>query len=494
VLRLAWPDFRQERLDPSQESIAQRQAYTAPMYESLLAVKPLDGSPVPGLAERWETSADGLAWTFYLRKGVKFHNGDEMTAEDVKFSVEMFMSKRSKSAQRKRFARAIKSIEVVDPYTVRFNLNTPWPSIPWFFNPRGAAETTVLPKRYVEQVGWDGFEQKPIGTGPWKFSKREVGSFIEYEAVADHWRKAPEFQTLRATLIPEERTRVALLKNGEADIAPISVDTMKEIKAAGVEVVTIPLTTASRIQFWGTYLPESGPFHDIRVRKALNLAINREELAQALFPGAAQVAAFYPSDPKALGFPQDITPYPYDPEQAKALLAEAGYPNGFSFDLHSLAMPGVPAEQARRICEAVAGYWEKIGVKPKIVPTDIAWLRPRYRKKPQSPDIIGNASFFSTTVKNLAALDLFIFFQFDGGIVRLANNVDDLITKAVTAPTLEELKRYSEEAYRKLYNDYQGVPLFYLSVPYGVGPKVTNFLYSPGFESGMMFLEYVKHK
>ncbi|MBI2916856.1 MAG: ABC transporter substrate-binding protein [Chloroflexi bacterium] len=495
-LTVAWQDFQFEKLDPTQESLGERQAYVGPMFESLLAVKPIEGTPTAALAERWETSADGQTWTFFLRKDVKFHNGDPMTAEDVKFSWERWTSAESKSAQKARFKTNIASVDVVDPYTVKYNLTAPWPSLPYFLAPRGAAEGTILPKKYVEQIGWEAFEQKPVGTGAWKFSQREVGTFVEYEAVADHWRKAPEFKTLRMLKVPEERTRVAMLRNGEVDIAPISIDAISEVQGAGFNVVKVPNTVSFRIHLWGSYVPESGPLNDIRVRQALNLAINREEFASSLFPGAASVAAFFPPAPDSLGFPRDIKPYLYDVARAKALLAEAGVPNGFNLDLFSGALgTGLGPEVNTRGAETVASYWEKIGVKAKIIPTDIAFLRPRYQKHPQS-ELIGKASTFNTTAKDLAVLDAAIFFlnsQGKGG-VRLADNVDDLINGALKATSEAELVRLSEETYRKLHSEYRGVPLVYVSLPYGVGPRVTNVLYSPGFESIPMFLEYAKRK
>src|SRR5437867_7119554 len=178
-------------------------------------VKPMPGkSMASSLAESWSVSPDGLVYDFVLRKGVKFHNGDALTAEDVKFSFERY---------RGIFAKTLKErvavIETPDPGRVRFRLKQPWPDFMTFYGTRASAAGWVVPKKYVEKVGDDGFKKAPIGAGPYRFVSFNPGVELVVEAYEQYWRKAPNVKRLVLKSIPDEATRLASLKRGEVDIA-----------------------------------------------------------------------------------------------------------------------------------------------------------------------------------------------------------------------------------------------------------------------------------
>ena len=322
---------------------------------------------------------------------------------------------------------------------------------------RPGIEGIVLPKAYIEKVGWDGFAQKPVGTGPWKFVKHEVGNFIEFEAVKDHWRASPNFDRLRTVLVKEAATRVAMLKTGQVDVARISLDEVQDVSKAGFKIAEDPQPTSVRIHLYATYYDKAGPVKDVRVRQALNLAVNRQEIVDTLLHGKGKPAAVFPSSPISIGYPADLKPYPYDPAKAKKLLAEAGYPNGFAIKLFALPTGGFT--QYLQLAEIVAGYWEAIGVKTSIVPTDIGAFRPLYIANPQSPKIVGQAGTFATTGRLNGSDSLRIWWSAKGRIIKMANTVDDIAAKAAGEATIDGIAAQVRKAYKVLYDEYRGVPI-----------------------------------
>ena len=178
-------------------------------------VKPMPGNAMaPSLAESWTMSKDGLIYEFVLRKGVKFHNGETMTAEDVKFSFERY-----RGASAKELKGKVARVEVVDPLRIRFVLKQAWPDFLTFYATPATGAAWIVPKKYVEQVGDDGFKKAPVGAGPYRFASFKPGVELTLEAFEGYWRKTPSVKTLRWKVIPEESTRLAALKRGEVDIA-----------------------------------------------------------------------------------------------------------------------------------------------------------------------------------------------------------------------------------------------------------------------------------
>src|SRR5262245_11115163 len=177
-------------------------------------VRPYPGHKMgPSLAESWEESEDGLDYTFTLRPGLKFHNGDPLTTEDVKFSFERYRGAAA-SVLHERVAR----VEIVDPRVVRFHLKSPWPDFMTFFGSTASAVGLVVPKKYLTQVGDDGFKKHPIGAGPYKFVSQVPGVEVTLEAFTDYWRRAPNVKTLVMRSVPEATTRAVMVRTGEADI------------------------------------------------------------------------------------------------------------------------------------------------------------------------------------------------------------------------------------------------------------------------------------
>jgi peptide/nickel transport system substrate-binding protein len=286
--------------------------------------KPMPGqSFAPSLAESWSLSKDGLVWEFVLRRNVRFHNGEAMTAEDVKFSFERYRGSGAKLLKDK-----VAAVEVVEPHRVRFRLKRPWPDFMTFYATPATGAAWVVPKKYVEKVGDEGFKRAPVGAGPYKFVAFRPGVELVLEAHDGYWRKTPTVKTLVLRVIPDEATRLAALKRGEVDIAysitgPLAEE-LKRTPGLLLKPTYMPFTSwLVPVEQWD---PKS-PWNDRRVRQAANLAIDREGINQAAYLGLAKVASsIIPSQMEYFWQP----PAPrYDPAGARKLLAEAGYPNGF---------------------------------------------------------------------------------------------------------------------------------------------------------------------
>ena len=315
-------------------------------------VKPMPGNPMAAsLAESWTVSDDQRAYEFKLREGLTFHNGDPFTAEDVKFT---FLRYKSPILHEK-----VREVEIVDPYRVRFHLHQPWPDFMAYYGTLATGAGWIVPKKYLETVGDDGFKNHPIGLGPYKFVSHTPGVELVMDAVESYWRKVPYVKRLVFKSVPEGTTRLAMLKKGEVDIAyDLDVPAAEEVKrdprlrlafSGGIGVFYLDF-----LEQWD---PKS-PWHDQRVRLAANYALDRQALSDAERLGASPPVGSI--IPRTFEFALPIEPYPYDPAKAKRLLTEAGYPNGF--DAGEL----YPAPPHFSLGEAVANYLGAVGIKARL--------------------------------------------------------------------------------------------------------------------------------
>src|SRR5256712_5621508 len=285
-------------------------------------VKPMPGNMMTAsLAEWWPLSPDRGTYEFKLRQGLKFHNGAPFTAEDVKFSF--YRAKTSRVLKEK-----VRDVEIVDPYRVRFHLHEPFPDFMAFYGTLATASSWIVPKKYVEKVGDDGFKKQPVGLGPYKFVSSTPGIEIVMEANESYWRKMPSVKRLVFKSVPEPTTRAAMLKKGEVDIAylldaPTALELKRDpnLKLAFSRAIGIHF-----LDFFDQWDPKS-PWADKRVRLAANEAIDPRSPNEAENLGASRLTGSLV--PRKFEFPLAIEPYSYDPAKAKQLLAEAGYPQGF---------------------------------------------------------------------------------------------------------------------------------------------------------------------
>jgi peptide/nickel transport system substrate-binding protein len=318
-------------------------------------VRPLPGERTgPALAESWSESQDGLTYEFKLRSGLKFHNGDPCTAEDVVFSFTRY-----KGVGAAEFKAKVKNVEVVDARTVRFHLHQPWPDFMTFYGTTATAAGIVVPKKYLEQVGEDGFKKHPIGMGPYKFVSHTPGIELVLDANAAYWRHPPYIKRIIMKGVPEPTTRLAMLKRGEADISfALEGEVAEEVKRdPKLTLVDTRHASIQWLDFAEQWDPKS-PWHDKRVRLAANYALDRQAINEAACLGFCPPTAVI--IPRVMDFALQTEPLPYDPKKATDLLKEAGYPNGF--DAGELA----PIPPFYVMGEAVVNYLNAVGIRVKM--------------------------------------------------------------------------------------------------------------------------------
>src|SRR5881409_3562060 len=333
-------------------------------------VRPLPNQKMgPSLAESWTESPDGLTYEFKLRRGLKFHNGDPLTTEDVKFSFERY-----KGAAAKEFQTRVRTVEIVDPLTIRFRLNSPWPYFMTFYGTTASGAGIVVPKKYLTQVGDDGFRKHPIGAGPYKFVSHTPGVDVVLEAYTGYWRRVPNVRRLVLKSVPDGSTRLAMLKTGEADIA-VALDGPEGIEVKRdprLQLVSSRHASIFWLEFAEQWDPKS-PWHDKRLRQAVNLALDRKTTNEAACLGFCPPAGVIV--PRVMDFALQVEPPPYDPQKAKQLLAEAGYPNGLD------AGDFVPIPPFFATAEAAVNFLNAVGIRVKMRPVERAAFYAAWQEK-----------------------------------------------------------------------------------------------------------------
>jgi peptide/nickel transport system substrate-binding protein len=432
-------------------------------------VKPMPGKLQEAcLAESWTESADAKSYEFVIRKGVKFHNGDPITSEDVKFSFERY-----KGAAHDLMKSKVASIETPDPQRVVFKLKEPWPDFLTFYS-SASGSGWVVPKKYVEKVGDEGFKKAPIGAGPYKFVSFNPGVELVLEAFEGYWRKVPSVKTLVMKVIPDEATRLAALKRGEVDIAySVRGELAQEIEQTkGLTLKPVVLQGPNWLYFPEQWDPKS-PFSNLKVRQAINFAIDRQGMNDALFRGKCKITNnavvpytfdYYWQPPNAV----------YDPEKAKKLMAEAGYPNGF--DAGIMTCDSSYANMA----EVSVDNLQAIGIKIKLQPIERAGFFAGYGSKKYPKGIIQAASAaFGNAATRMAS------FVVKDGAFCYGNypDIDELFPKQ--AEELDKKKRGEilDKMQQLVDEKAMYVPIWQLAFLSGIGPRVGESAFGliPGF-------------
>src|SRR5262245_1684646 len=354
-------------------------------------VKPMPGNPMaPSLAESWTVSKDGLSYEFVVRKGVVFHNGDTLTAEDVKFSFDRY-----RGAAAKLLKEKVVAVEVVDPYRVRFRLKEPWPDFMTFYATPASGAGWIVPKKYVEKVGDEGFKKAPIGAGPYRFVSFTPGVELVLEAFEAYWRKAPNVKRLVLKAIPDEATRLAALKRGEVDIAYAIRGAMAE-ELQRTPGLTLKPNVGQATQW--VYFPEQwdpkSPWYDRRVRLAVNHAIDRPTMNRAETLGFSRLTGSI--IPPSFEFYWQSPGYAYDPARARQLLAEAGYPKGFDAGEFF-------CDAASVIAEPIINYLNAVGIRARLRPIERAAFFRGYAERKYRGLIQGGSGAFGNAATRIEA-------------------------------------------------------------------------------------------
>jgi peptide/nickel transport system substrate-binding protein len=340
------------------------------IFDTLLYRDPVTWKYKPLLAKscKW---VDDVTIDAELRQGITFHDGSTFDADDVVYTLN-FVSDPDTKVFSPRNVNWIKNVEKLGPYKVRIHLQEPFPAAFEYLS----SATPIYPKEYYEKVGPKGFGLKPIGTGPYKVVEVEPGKAVTMVKYEDYFGDSPKgnpsIETIRMRIIPEVATKVAELMSGDLDWAWLIPKDQAE-NLAKVPGIHVDFAETMRVGFLYFNCVSDTPFKKLKVRQAVAHAIDRQAIVDNLVGENSRVvhAVCYPSQFGCID--DEVVKYDYDPEKAKKLLAEAGYPDGFEFDFH--------AYRERPYAEAVIGYLHAIGLKPKLIYMKWAALREKWEAK-----------------------------------------------------------------------------------------------------------------
>jgi peptide/nickel transport system substrate-binding protein len=419
-------------------------------------VKPMPGQvAAPALAESWSVSRDGLAYEFVLPKGARFHTGDPVTADDVRFSFERY-----RGAGHKTLKEGVAAVEVPDPGRVRFRLKQPWPDFLTFYTSATGA-SWIVPRKYVEKVGDEGFKKVPVGAGPYRFVSFTPGVELVLEAFEPYWRKTPNIKRLVFRVIPDESTRLAALKRGEVDIVySIRGALAEELRRTpGLTLKPTVIQATFWLYFADQWDPKS-PWHDRRVRLAANHAIDRTAINQAETLGFSKITGSI--IPSTFDFYWQPPAYAYDPGKARQLLAEAGHPKGFDAGEYFCDVAYA------NLGEAVVNYLQAVGIRIKLRPLERAAFFKGYGEKSFRNIIQGASGAFGNTATRLEA-----FVATDGTYVYGSYpDIDGLFREQGAELDRKKREGILQGIQQLVHDKAMFAPIWELAFLNGVGPRL----------------------
>ena len=482
-----------------------------PAFEWLVEVHPETGQYVPWLAESWEIAKDGRSWRFKLQKGVPFHHGyGEFTAKDVVHNHALWCDEKYPGRKDPPFSAyrpgicAINRIEVVNDHEIVMHCKNVCLDTLFYYS--SAANVMIFSKAQWEKEGEEGYEKNPAGTGPYIFKERQLSRYVLYErAPTPHWKHGTvDWKELQMSWTLEEPTRQAQLLAGETHLTELNKDLTDDLVAKGYKLIR-SRTTAQQVQinFGGLYFgtedkqtgryAESGgttgkldpkvPWTNIKVRQAMNKAINRDELRKVLYKGRANpmyVHGFYPDlpgwDPTwEKRFPEL---YGYDPKAAKRLLAEAGFPNGFKAKGWLFPFAGAP--ELISLMESVQVQLREVGIEIELEESDwVAKIRPTLR------DRKANGYLWAIPPSKKAVEAQLVVFN-TGGLAHMFET-DELYAMWRELLQIADTKAF-EEQLRKIGNykfeQFETIPLFDVFIEVVVDPKIIEDWPFSGWDGG----------
>lgn len=415
----------------------------------------------PNLAEAW-SAVDELTYEFRLRQGVTFHNGEPFNADVVKWNYDRILNPDQNSRGRASIS-LVTQVEVIDDYTVHIKTSAPFPVLFARNTYAGTGSVVMLPPRYVQEQGDELAAQNPVGTGPFTFVEWQRGDRLTIEANADYWGGRPNIDQVTFRFIPETATRIAALLSGEVDvIESVPPDQVERIESSGQATVA-ETSTGMIVSYYQFNTVTDSPIKDVKVRQAINHAIDMESIVEAILGGHGQQRPI-PLDPNDFGLNPDLQPYAYDPEKATALLTEAGYADGFSFTMHT---SNGRYMQDKAVSETIAADLAEIGITVDVQPQEWGVYLDMLAQKTAGPmAIIGwGSGLFDADV-------LVDEFQSEATYASFADpNIDELLLQARTEGDEAKRIEYFHEAQRLLVEQAAFAAAYQANAIFGIGPR-----------------------
>jgi len=422
-------------------------------------VKPMpEKSMAPSLAESWSASADGLVYEFVLRKGARFHNGEPVTAEDVKFSFERY-----RGVSAKVLKDRVAAVDAPDSRRVRFRLKQAWPDFLTYYATPATGAAWIVPKKYVEKVGEEGFKKAPIGAGPYKFVSFTPGIELVMEAFDGYWRKTPSVKRIVFKTVPDAVTRLAMLKRGEVDIAyAMSGELGEEVRRTpGLTLRPTPFVSTHWVLFADQW-DQASPWHDRRVRLAATQAVDRQAINQAVTLGFSKITGSI--IPTSFDFYWQPPLYPHDPAKSKQLLAEAGYPKGF--DAGDFWCDAAACVYSEPVLNDLQG----VGIKSKLRPIERASFMKSYQEKKLKNLIWGLAGIPGNVATRIEPYMISAGTYAYGGYP----DIDGLFKDQATELDPKKREALLHRIQQLIHEKVMVLPIWQLALLQGVGPRVAE--------------------
>lgn len=453
------------------------------IYDQLVEFKDEGTELEPGLAEKWDISPDGLDYTFYLKKGIKFQDGNPLNADAVKFSIDRQIDPNHPYHNTGEFAYAdftfgtVKEVKVIDESTVKITLKEAF--APFLSNMAMHSASIVSPEA-VKKYGKD-FSKNPVGTGPYKFVSWKPGVEIILEKNADYFKGAPKIDQLIYKPIAEDQTRLTELEAGNLDlIVNVPPDDLQRLQdAKKYQIIEQP----GMHVWWTAFNTQKKPFNNVKVRQAINYAINRDAIVKDILKGTGEPATT-PLPPVVWGHDFNIKNYDYNPEKAKQLLAEAGYPNGFEAN-YWIPESGSGMQQPVTMAAAIQADLEKVGVKLKIQKVEWGTYLDKVFIEPEKSEMdmhqmswMGDNGDPDNFLYALLSSEQIPKAGFNDAYYK-NDKVDELLKKARVTQDKQARTKMYEDAQKLIMEDAPWVVMDHEKQIVVASPKVKNFKLHP---------------
>ena len=429
-------------LDPSKDTSPLGFNYRLNVFDALTELQ-RDGQMNPRLAESWTYSNDLLEWTFKLRKGVKFHDGSDFTADDVTFTVNRVLN--DKKTPLRTFLKLVKSIEKVDDYTVKFTLVQPYA----IFH-RQISAVNMMSKAYFDKAGDDGYAKKPVGTGPYKFVEWIKDDRMVLEANENYWRGAPAIKKATFRPIPSEASRSSALLSGEVDLVPaLPPSLLDQMKAS--PNLKAGVAPNFRVIFVAFNVSKP-PFDNPLIREAVDVAIDRASITDKLLRGLGKPTGIM-VPPMNIGYDPSFKPVAYNPEGAKALVKEAGYKG----EVITIQYPNNNIVMANEVVQAIAGYMTAAGLKVEVRPMEFTAFFPLWLQSK-----IDSMYFFAfgSSLYHAESVLTSMYEQDSNAHFKTDMEIDRLLKAQRAETDLVKQKQLIAEAFRRSNENRYHLPLY----------------------------------